>query len=108
MRQLLYAACLVAAPLAAQGDSALVVRARAIHDRVMTLDTHVDINPANFTAERNYTQRLPSQVNLPKMEEGGLDAVFLVVYVGAGATTPPRVTPARTTRRSRNSRRFTG
>jgi membrane dipeptidase len=69
--------------MAAQGDDpGLVARARAIHDRVLTLDTHVDINPANFTAERNYTQQLATQVDLPKMEEGGLDAVFLIVYVG--------------------------
>jgi membrane dipeptidase len=74
---------LLSSPLAAQGtDSALVVKARAIHDRVMTLDTHVDINPANFTPDRNYTQRLPTQVNLPKMEEGGLDAVFFSIFVG--------------------------
>ncbi len=73
---------LLVGPLAAQDDPALVARARAIHDRVMTLDTHVDINPSNFTAERNYTQRLQTQVNLPKMEEGGLDAVFFIVYVG--------------------------
>ncbi|HKP29412.1 MAG TPA: dipeptidase, partial [Gemmatimonadales bacterium] len=57
-------------------------RARAIHDRVMTLDTHVDINPANFTTERNYTTRQSTQVDLPKMEKGGLDAVFFIVYVG--------------------------
>ncbi|HJR33359.1 MAG TPA: membrane dipeptidase, partial [Gemmatimonadales bacterium] len=63
-------------------DSALVARARAIHQRVLTLDTHVDINPANFTPERNYTERLATQVNLPKMEEGGLDAAFFIVYVG--------------------------
>jgi membrane dipeptidase len=71
-------------PMAAQGDDpGLVARARAIHERVLTLDTHVDINPANFTAGRNYTQRLAAtQVDLPKMEEGGLDAVFLIVYVG--------------------------
>ncbi|HEV8598396.1 MAG TPA: dipeptidase [Gemmatimonadales bacterium] len=67
---------------AQQADSALLSKARGIHERVLTLDTHVDINPANFTAERNYTQRLPNQVNLPKMEEGGLDAVFFIVYVG--------------------------
>ena len=79
----LLSALALAAPLAGQGDDpALVARARAIHDRVLTLDTHVDINPANFTAERNYTQRLTNQVNLPKMEEGGLDAVFFIVYVG--------------------------
>jgi membrane dipeptidase len=63
-------------------DTDLVARARAIHERVIALDTHNDIDPANFTRERNYTQRLDTQVNLPKMEEGGLDASFLVVYVG--------------------------
>ena len=55
----------------AQGaDAGLVAKARAIHDRVITLDTHDDINPANFTRERNYTQRLDTQVNLPKMKRG--------------------------------------
>jgi membrane dipeptidase len=65
-------------------DPAMVARARAIHDRVMTLDTHVDISPANFRADTlNYAQRLPrTQVDLVKMEEGGLDAAFLIVYVG--------------------------
>jgi membrane dipeptidase len=60
----------------------ILARARAIHDRVITLDTHVDISPANFTAQQNYTQRLTNQVNLPKMVEGGLDVTFLIVYVG--------------------------
>ena len=76
---------IVAAP-AARGrqsaDEALIKKARAIHDKAITLDTHVDINASGFTAERNYTQRLDTQVNLPKMVEGGLDAVFLIVYVG--------------------------
>ena len=57
-------------------------KARAIHDRVMTLDTHVDISPVNFTTGRNYTTRQSTQVDLPKMEAGGLDAVFFIVYVG--------------------------
>lgn len=64
----------------------LIARARAIHERVLTLDTHVDISPANFVAgQANYAQRLPrTQVDVAKMEEGGLDAVFLIVYVGQG------------------------
>jgi membrane dipeptidase len=57
-------------------------KTRAIHDRVMTLDTHIDINPANFTTARNYTTRQSTQVDLPKMESGGLDAAFFIVYVG--------------------------
>jgi membrane dipeptidase len=66
----------------------LEARARAIHQRVITLDTHNDINPSNFTAERNYTQDLETQVNLPKMLKGGLDASFFIVYVGQGPLTP--------------------
>lgn len=76
-----------------QGEAELVVRARGIHERVITLDTHVDINPANFTAERSYGTRLETQVNLPKMAEGGLDAAFFVVYVGQTAG-PDAFTPA--------------
>lgn len=80
---MLLSALLFALQTATQ-DPALVAKARAIHERVIALDTHVDINPANFTADTNYTQRLRTQVDLVKMEEGGLDAVFLVVYVGQG------------------------
>jgi membrane dipeptidase len=72
----------------AAGDAELVARARAIHDRVIALDTHNDISPSNFTAERNYTQDLQTQVNLPKMVKGGLDASFFIVYVGQGELTP--------------------
>ena len=57
-------------------------KAKDIHERVITLDTHVDINTANFTADRNYTMDLPIQVTLPKMEEGGLDVAWLIVYTG--------------------------
>ena len=72
-----------------QGDeAALVARARAIHDRVITLDTHDDISPNNFRPECNYTMRLTTQVNLPKMIEGGLDVSFMIVYVGQGPLTP--------------------
>ncbi|MBA2291290.1 MAG: membrane dipeptidase [Gemmatimonadales bacterium] len=61
-----------------------VTAAPAVHARVMTLDTHVDINTANFRADTtNYADRLArTQVDITKMEEGGLDAAFLVVYVG--------------------------
>jgi len=67
-------------PIHAQQD--LVARAGAIHQRVITLDTHNDIDPDNFTADCNYTMRLTTQVNLPKMKEGGMDVSFMVVYVG--------------------------
>jgi membrane dipeptidase len=73
-----------AAAQAAPDEAALVARARAIHDRVMTLDTHVDISPAAFRRDSaNYVTGVArNQVDLPKMEAGGLDAAFLIVYVG--------------------------
>lgn len=85
-----FALCSATALIWAQppADAALVARARAIHDRVVTLDTHDDIDPANFTRQKNYTQRLDTQVNIPKMVEGGLDASFFIVYVGQGPLTP--------------------
>ncbi len=66
----------------AQAPQDLVARARAIHERVITLDTHNDIEPAHFTPSCNYTMRLTTQVNLPKMKEGGQDVSFMIVYVG--------------------------
>ena len=69
-------------------DAALVKKARAIHERVIALDTHDDINVADFTPERNYTQDLGNQVNLPKMLAGGLDAAFFIAFVGQGPLTP--------------------
>ena len=47
-------------------DAELEKRARAIHERVITLDTHDDINPANFTAARNYTQDLRRRSTCPR------------------------------------------
>ena len=77
--------------LAAAVEAARAARARAVHERVITIDTHVDISPANFVElSRNYANELGTQVNLPKMRTGGLDAPFLVVYVGQAnpLTTP--------------------
>ena len=73
---------------AAADDATLVARARGIHERVMTLDTHVDINPASFRRDTiNYVTGIArNQVDIPKMEAGGLDAVFLIVFVGQART----------------------
>lgn len=68
-------------------EAELEEMARGIHERVITLDTHADINPANFTHERNYTMDLRTQVTLPKMNEGGLDVAWFIVYVGQGPLT---------------------
>jgi membrane dipeptidase len=62
-------------------DDALVKKSRAIHDKVLTLDSHIDFLPGDLVGERNYTQRLDTQFNLPNMIDGGLDALFFSIYV---------------------------
>ena len=79
-RSAFYLLGLLLAQHAAAADAELMNTARAIHARVLTLDTHVDIELNHATSEF-----LPgpgdAQVNLDKMEAGGLDAAFFIVFV---------------------------
>jgi membrane dipeptidase len=71
-----------------QGQDPLIERARRIHDAVITIDTHDDI-PFNFaTPDMNPCSGTRMQVDLPKMERGGLDVGFFVVYMGQTEPTP--------------------
>ncbi|MGH7929794.1 MAG: dipeptidase, partial [Candidatus Binatia bacterium] len=82
-------------PAPADEDN-LLRNARAIHERVIVLDSHVDFSPAHLVGQPNYTQRLDNQFNLPKMNEGGVDALFFIVYVGQTRETqnPDALKPA--------------
>lgn len=81
-----------AQPLA---DAALEAKARAIHDKVLTLDTHVDI-PLNYaTHEMDPGGFTRAQVDLPKMRAGGLDAAFFIVYIPQGPLTAEGYAAAR-------------
>ncbi len=70
----------------AETTEEMIARARGIHDRVISVDTHVDI-PPNF-ATSAYDPMRPGprgqQVHIPTMIEGGLDATFIIVFVGQG------------------------
>ena len=79
---------LLSGPSFAQ-DAALVARAKAIQANILTIDTHVDI-PFNFSTDA-YDMMKPGprgqQVHLPTMISGGMDAPFLIVFVGQGERT---------------------
>jgi membrane dipeptidase len=83
----------VAAPAPAGApDAKMVAKAHAIHDRVLSIDTHVDISPAQFRVGMpNYATDLPGrqQVDLVKMEKGGLGGAFLIAYVGQSTDLTP-------------------
>jgi membrane dipeptidase len=65
--------------------------ADAIHDRALTVDSHVD-TPLymNFTGfDPGIRHDDPgSQVDFPRMKEGGLDAAFFAVFAVQGPLTP--------------------
>jgi len=69
-------------------EEELVDYARAVHDRVITIDTHDDIPPNFATDEVDPGEWGERQVTIPKMIEGGLDAGYFVVYVGQTFRTP--------------------
>ncbi|MEY2758562.1 MAG: hypothetical protein RIR33_2340 [Pseudomonadota bacterium] len=77
-------------PSAPAGVSA---EAWAIHNRILTLDTHLD-TPAFFDTVRGYdimerhdVDRDGTQVDYPRMVEGGLDGGFWVIYMAQGPLT---------------------
>ena len=70
-----------------ESEAELMERARAIHGRVLTIDTHDDI-PANFATDEVDPLNADRQVTLEKMRAGGLNTAFFVVYVGQTERTP--------------------
>jgi membrane dipeptidase len=86
----------VLAAASSADEDVLVKKARAIHEKVIVLDTHIDFTPDHLVGERNYTQRLETQFNLPNMIDGGLDALFFSIYVGQTreAQNPDALKPA--------------
>lgn len=79
---------------AKQDEEALKARAREIHDKVLTVDTHCDTPMRMARGEWDIGQRHePGQrrsgkIDLPRMAEGGLDAEFFAAFVDQGALTP--------------------
>jgi membrane dipeptidase len=76
-------------------------RARRIHERLLTLDTHLD-TPIHFgpgwdIMARHDLASDPSQVDYPRMVSGGLDGGFWAIYTPQGPRTPEGEASARDT-----------
>jgi membrane dipeptidase len=75
-----------------QGDKDLIKKALDIHDRLFTVDTHVDtpymlLEPGFDITKVNDIKKGGGQVDFPWMKQGGLDAVFFAVYMDQGNRT---------------------
>ena len=79
-----------------QSPEALLERAQAIHERVLVLDAHADIElpdaPSPYVGDDGL-----SQVDPAKLHAGGVDAVVMSVAVGPGPRTPEGYAGARAT-----------
>ncbi|HEV2864967.1 MAG TPA: membrane dipeptidase, partial [Allosphingosinicella sp.] len=89
-----------ALPASAQTDGDVTAEDRLVHERMIVLDTHLD-TPARFDDGRwdfgelhRYAWDV-SQVDLPRMEQGGLDGGFFVIYTEQGDLTPEGYARAR-------------
>lgn len=88
----------LAIPASAQDD--VTPEVREMHERMLVLDTHLD-TPARMDdgswdfSERHRHEWDNSQVDLPRMIEGGLDGGFFVIYTRQGDLTPEGYRQAR-------------
>jgi len=68
-------------------------RADRIHRQILTLDSHTDTPMDMLRWDADISQNLDispwnGKVDLPRMQAGGLDAVFFAAWVGQGPRTP--------------------
>jgi len=65
-------------------EQQIISRAKAIHKKALTLDTHVDIPGAQYATESldPGIDNPKLKCDLVKMNKGGVDGVFLAVFVG--------------------------
>jgi membrane dipeptidase len=103
----LWLAGLAASPLflaacrAELSENNLAAKARAIHDRVLTVDTHCDTASRlpggtwDIGVRHEPGERTSGKIDLPRMAEGGLDAEFFAVFVGQGERTEQGTTRAK-------------
>src|SRR5882757_3407059 len=93
-RTLLVAAALAGAPLAGSAQTAAVSKAdRTLHESLLVLDTHFD-TPANLgrpgwdMMDRHDVLVDGSQVDYPRMVEGGVDGGFFAIFTPQGQRGP--------------------
>ena len=64
-----------------------------IHEKILTIDTHVDTPLFIYyedldLGEYHNPHEVNRKVDFPRMEEGGLDAIFFAFWVAQGPRTP--------------------
>ena len=69
--------------------------ARALHFSSIVLDTHDDTTQRFFTTDYDLGKRNPEgHVDIPRMREGGMNAIFFSIWIDGRITGPPAVEKA--------------
>jgi microsomal dipeptidase-like Zn-dependent dipeptidase/gamma-glutamyl-gamma-aminobutyrate hydrolase PuuD len=69
-------------------EAALYEKAKTLHQKIYTIDSHCD-TPMHFNTGVDIGKNNSTlKVDIPKMQQGMLDAVFMVAYLPQGARTP--------------------
>jgi len=90
--------CLVAAGFlmnqSATGDD-IAERARKLHFSSIVLDTHDDTTQRLFSKSFDIAKRNPDgSIDIPRMREGGLNAIFFSIWIDGRTMGPPAVQKA--------------
>src|SRR4029077_6043620 len=78
---------------APQQDAAVSARARQLHDRAIVIDSHDDTRQ-RMLFEKTFdisARHKDGNIDVPRMREGGLDALFFSIWVPSDVTGPPAV-----------------
>ena len=91
------AAAIAAVPIFMFAQSAsdvpVAARAKRLHDRAIVVDTHDD-TPQRLLFDKTFNigmRNKDGHVDIPRMREGGLDALFFSIWVPSQITGPPAV-----------------
>ena len=74
-------------------DVQVSARAKRLHDRAIVVDTHDD-TPQRLLFDKTFNigmRNKDGHVDIPRMREGGLDALFFSIWVPSQITGPPAV-----------------
>src|SRR5258707_14870497 len=78
----------------ARGDG-IADRAKALHFSSIVLDTHDDTTQRFFSKDFDIAKRnADGSIDIPRMREGGMNAIFFSIWIDGRITGPPAIQKA--------------
>src|SRR5207237_7730430 len=81
--------------IAPAGGDEITERARKLHFSSIVLDTHDDTTQRFFSKDYDIARRNPDgSIDIPRMREGGMNAIFFSIWIDGRIMGPPAVQKA--------------